>query len=234
MTEETPRLVLRRTNNGINDKVAIRLARDVARSANLYELFREGLVVEVLDIEEGASGESLFVTLGFNAPTAFQIDRVEKVLYPRKGVEIGEECAVSFPVYTADEVSALSLDDVLAALAGLDDAERELKAQITRIKKDRSKAADRGYAAPGSDRHHEWIMISEELDTLHDQLSAATISKRQLADIRKRLRTREHNERNSTFQAHFMELAKERLSQDEFTKLETDARALSQQARTAA
>jgi len=234
MAEDVSRLVLRRTNNEINDKIAIRLDKDVDRTADLTALLQAGIVVEVIDIEKSDTSDNLFVTLGFNAPKDFQIDRVEKILYPRNGYEIGDERAIAYPVFTATEAADLSLADVEAALARVEEGMVSLEGQIKRVRRDRSKAAERGYAPVASARHHEWIMISEELDALQEQLAGAQVSKRQLVELRKRKRTAAHLARKEIFAGHFMKLAKDRMGKKEYDKIQQEARALADGQRSVA
>lgn len=234
MSEQPPRLVLRRTNNSINDKVVIRLSPEVDRSDDLYGLFQEGILVEVIDIEESREGEHLFVTLGFRAPQEFKIDRVEKMIYPRTALDIGMEQFVNCPILSSEEAEDLSEGEVHELLTCAEEAIALMEGQIRRLRRDRSKAADKGYARPNSERHDEWLMIAEELTVLEEQIDLGRVSRRQLDTILKRKRFDAHNTGNEHFKTHFVRLAKERLDPDVLAEIEGEARALANKAKPAA
>lgn len=234
MTEDVSRLVLRRNSHERTNKIAVRLADDVDRSANLYELFSEGLVVEVIDIEELEDDKPHRVTLGFSAPAAFQVDRVEKLKQPRSTVEIGEERYVRFSVLTYQEAKALSLDEVDAKLAEAREAEGSLRAQMERLKRDKSKASNCGYSKPKDNRHHEWLMLIEEIDIVTEQVQAAHKSVELLKDVQRAKVHELAQVKREEFQSQFIRLAKEALGEKAYAALRDQAQELADKVDAAA
>ena len=223
MSEEMSRLVLRRTSEEKGNKIAIRLDPKIDRTSDLYSLMSEGFVVEIIDVEEQPDGSAPVVTVGVNASPSFRIDRVEKIYKPRSSEEIAEESIVRFDVLTLAEAEALSLDEVVDRLSVARKAEADLKAQLDRLKLDKSKAYNLGYGRPKNAKHHEWLMLVEEIDIVSEQFSAARASAAQLRDIQKSKRYAIDHARLEQFKDHFVRLAREKMSKRAWEKLRGEA-----------
>jgi hypothetical protein len=226
MTDEVSRLVLRRNCHERTNKIAVRLADNVDRNGNLYELLSEGLVIEVIDIEDIGDDRPMRVTLGINAPKEFRVDRVEKLQSPRTNLEIGAERFVRFSVMTAKEIEALTLEEVDAKLAEGREAERALRAQLARLKRDKSKASDQGIRRPKNKKHHEWLMLIEEIDIVTEQVQSAHNSVEQLQDAQKTKRHALAQMKRVAFQDHFVRLAQEKMGEKAYEKLRSEAQQL--------
>ena len=203
--------------------VAVRLAEEVDRTANLYELLSEGLVIEVIDVEDMGEHQTPEVTLGIRAPGAFRVDRVERMLKPRTSFEIGDEVAVRFAVLTQSEAEDMSLGEIDACLADTREAERMLAGQLSRLKLDKSKASGRGYRYPNNRQHHQWLMLIEEIDVVTEQHNSARTTCAQLRDVQKTKRNELNQSKREAFADHFVRLARETLSEQHFEELRSRA-----------
>ena len=219
MTKETSRLVLRRTDVAKGNKFAIRLDPTIDRHGDLYDLFRDGVVVEVLDIEKLTNSEAPLVTLGVNASAGFVIDRGEKLIAPRTEDEIGRETCITSSPLTDDELAQLSVEQLDARIAALRDACSIAKGQLDRLKRDRSLANDRGYRHPNNDSYHRWVMIVDEIDIVSEQLERIENAIRQATAGKKSLLFKLNKEKRDQFQDRFVRAAKAELPEKMFNKL---------------
>jgi hypothetical protein len=226
MSDEAPRLVVRRSDAPKGSKIAVRLGKDVDRTADLQALFSEGVVIEVLDVELGKKNATPFVTLGIRAPEAFRVDRGERVRNPRSGKELGKEAHVPFTVLSSAQADALTLEAVDARLAEARQAAVLLTGQKTRLQRDKSKASSQGLHRPDHPRHEEWLMLIEELDVVVEQLGLADACARQLRDTQKSKRYVLDHARQEAFHDHFVRIAQTRLSKKAYETLRAEAQAL--------
>lgn len=219
MSEETTRLIMRRTSAANGNKIAIRLDPDIDRAADLYDLFRDGIVIEVMEIAAKDKDGRELVTFGISADKAFKIDRVENVITPRKDDEIGREKAVAIGSLDRTELDALDLDGINERVASLRDAEAELRHQLTRLKRDKSLASEAGYRHRSNDNFHRWVMLVEEIDIVTEQLERARIALQQVTDHKKARAQALRQKKSAEYQSLFVRLAKETLSKSAFEKL---------------
>lgn len=226
MSDEAPRLVVRRSDAPKGCKIAVRLGKDVDRTADLHAIFSEGVVIEVLDVEIGKKKATPFVTLGIRAPEAFQVDRGERVRNPRSGKELGKEAHVPFAVLSSAEAEALTLEQVDAKLAETRQAAVLLTGQKTRLQRDKSKASSQGLHRPDHPRHEEWLMLIDELDVVVEQLGLADACARQLRDTQKSKRYVLDHARQDAFHDHFVRIAQAKLSKKAYETLRAEAQAL--------
>lgn len=225
MNESRTHLVLKRTSEEKGNKFAVRLDPTVNRQSDLYDLFRDGLVIEVLDIEQGENTDSPFTTLGISSSPEFKIDRTEKMCGPRTDDEIGSEEVVLYSAVSAEELASMRIEELDNKLTMLREAEISLRWQRKRLKEDKSLAHERGFRHPNNDHHHRWVMIIEEIDIVSEQLERVS-SAIQQATAGKKARIVEINEaKRSAFQDRFIKIVRESLDSDEFERLRVLAEA---------
>jgi hypothetical protein len=219
-------LIIRRTTEEKGNKIAVRLDPAVDRTVDLYELFRDGFLVEVVDteVEEDRSK----VTLRIQAAEAFKVDRVEKICKPREDEELGLESVVALDEKANDELRAMSDEELEDYMAALRAAESSLKGKTTRMKLDKSKAGDRGYRHPNNDHYFRWLMINEELDILAEQSDRVMKAIQSANTVKKARLHAEHQARRSTFLDCFVQVAKESMAERTFEKLRKKAEAMAE------
>jgi hypothetical protein len=223
MSDEKSRLILRRTTGQKKNKFAVKLDPSVERNRDLYDLFREGIVVEIVDVEESDDDALPFVTLAVSASKDFRIDRTEKMCAPRSDDEIGSEEVVTYAIKTAAEIEAMSIADIDAWLAALRDAEITLRSQRTRLKEDKSLANDRGFRHPNNDNYHRWVMFNEEINVLTEQLERVQNAIQQATASRKNKVYEANSSKREDFKDKFVKAAKESLAERTFEKLRKKA-----------
>ena len=229
MSEELPRLVLRRTEKDDQNKIAVRLAPDIDRTADLYELFSEGIIIEIIDVQAGDDENLPEVALGLSAPEAFRFDRTGRLQHPRRGDMIGEEESLEIAVASDEEIDGYSLEELGGELARAKTVAQKLRAQYIRLKRDRSKAIDRGYKSPKDNRHHEWLMLIEEMDIVSEQMRVAETYAAKLSNVNTCRWQALKSKRRDAFENQFIRLVKERLPKKEFLSLRDEAQRLAEE-----
>lgn len=223
MSEETTRLIMRRTSAESGNKIAIRLDPDIDRNSALYELFRDGIVLEVMEIAGNGNDGRGLVTFGVSADKAFKIDRVENLITPRKDDEIGREKAVAIRSMDKNELESLDIDGINERVHSLRETEAELRHQLTRLKRDKSLASEAGYRHRSNDNFHRWVMLIEEIDIVTEQLELARIALQQVTDYKKARAQVLRQKRSAEYPSIFVRLAKEKMSKSAFEKLSAKA-----------
>jgi len=229
MSDSNGRLVITRTTKDKGNKVAIRLSPDVDRATDLTSVLSAGLSVEVVDVEIRDEGVSPLVTLRFDAPREFRVDRVERVEAPRKPSEIGSEAAVRSKVLKHEAMNSMeveALDDYRATLL---ETETFLKSQLRRLKRDKSIASDRGYRHTNNDNFFRWVMIEEEIDVITEQLEMVRITLQSAANVRKKKLRALNEKKRGLFTDCFVQLAKESMAESTFERLRAKAEAMADQ-----
>lgn len=234
MTKEATRLYMRRKSAVDGNKFVIRLDPEVDRNADLYSLFREGIVIEVMKISCSENGEKDQVTFGVEADRAFKVDRVEHVTTPRTDEEIGREKTIEIRSLSKTELDALDSHGLNERLSNLRDAEAALRHQQTRLKRDKSLAGEAGYRFRQNDNYHRWVMLLEELDIVTEQLERARLALQQVIDHKKAHAHALRQARSEEYPSIFVRLAKEKMSASAFEKLSAKAEELAAKAIEAA
>lgn len=223
MKNDDTRLVLRRTTEGIGSEVVVRLNSTVSRSADLYSLFREGFVVEVIDVETSVDGKPPLVTIGLRADQAFIFDRMENAITPRNEKEIGAQPVLAIDVMDGAVLRDKSLDSLEDLMVILKGKQIALSKQVSLLKHDKSIASDHGYRHPSNVNHDRWLLIKFELITLAEQLELAKLSLSQLSEAIKSKRRALSQKSHDEFKSQFVKLAKQTLSPEEFSRLSAAA-----------
>ena len=223
MSDKDTRLVLRRTDIPKGNKILVRLDPAIDRSSNLYSLFRDGVVIEVLDIDAGDDTRPPLATVGVTARPGFRIDRGEKVTAPRTEDEVGGESCVVIAEIDDEELRRLTLDELDSRISELRSIQTVLRGQLNRLKADKTLANDRGYRHKSNDNYHRWVMINDEIEIVKEQLDKVTDSISQATSARKTVMFRLNNEARTTFQDLFVRAAKDSLPEKTFLKLKAIA-----------
>lgn len=216
MTDSDTRLVLRRSTAEKGNKVALRLASSVARTADQYSLFKEGVVIEIIDVEPSKSSDNFVVTLGCIGPAEFVFDREEKLTAPRDEAARGAEEFISVPVLPADSADELSLEAIDHTLAQLRQVERTLLSQQSRLKLDKSLASDRGYRHPNNDHYHRWVMLIDEMNVVAEQLAEVKLAIQNASALRKAKLIDLNNTKRDEFLDRFLKVAREMLDDKDY------------------
>lgn len=162
-------LIVRRTTRETSNRFVVRLAENVSREADFYDLVKEGIEVEIVDIENDDDG-SLFTTLRVRASDGFDIQRVELLERPKEEKTV---CIETLEWKGLDELKekrlTMTSKDLEEKKAELRDVETSLRRKLDRLKQDRALAVEKGYHFANNDNHHRWTLISEELRTVSEQ-----------------------------------------------------------------
>lgn len=230
MTTETddiqePRgMVLWRREETPGNKISVRLSPDVPRDADLYELFREGFLIEVINIEM-SDDETKRVIFGIQGSKEFIIDRDEKLTRPRKELERALVPAVSVPLVAASVMNGWSVQEYTDYIDTLKIAGHKVQGYVRLMKRDLSLASERGWHLRANTRHQEWLVIKEEAALLIEQAKMIEARREHAMERRSALVKRLEAERLQRRNDHFVSVAKELLSPEEYKRLMEQAKA---------
>lgn len=222
-TQESRGMVLWRREEAPGNKISIRLAEDVPRDADLYELFREGFWIEVINIEENPDGK--YVIFGVQGSQAFVIDRDDKLLKPRKGNERALVPTVSVPLVSTDVMDTWSVTEYTDYIDRLKTASHRLQGFVRVMKRDLSLASERSWHLRGSSKHQEWLVIKEETALLIEQVKMLEARRVHATERREVLLKEEEDQRLQRRNDHFLKVVKEVLGEETFKSLMDRAKA---------
>lgn len=222
-TQVSRGMVLWRRKEAPGNKISIRLAENVPRDADLYELFREGFWIEVIDIEENPEGK--YVIFGVQGSQAFAIDRDEKLLKPRKGNERALVPTVSVPLVSTDVMDTWSVVEYTDYIDRLKTASHRLQGFVRVMKRDLSLASERSWHLRGSTKHHEWLMIKEEAALLVEQVKMLEARRVHATERREVLAKAEEDKRLQRRNDQFLKVVKEMYGEEAFKELMDRAKA---------
>lgn len=216
VTDSDTRLVLRRSTAEKGNRIALRLASSVGRATDLYSLFKEGIVIEIIDVEPSKSRDEYVVTLGCIGPAEFAFDREEKLTAPRDEAERGAEAFVAVPTLASGRTEELSLEALDEHLARLRQVEGTLLAQQSRLKLDKSLASDRGYRHPNNDHYHRWVMLIDEMNVVAEQIAEVKRAIQNANAMRKARLIALNNTKRDEFLDRFLKVARAMLDDDDY------------------
>ena len=222
IVDEEPRctkgLMIRRRTDQKGRKILISLAEDVPRTADLYELFKLGILIEIMDVEQ-TSDDAATVTLAIKGPEEFHIEREELIQYPRLESERYGELVVREKPATASELYEWSPAQRLEYLQRMEEGLARVSTYADHLKHDIMLAANRGWSQRNNERYVEFLAMKEECAILNEQKKAFSIwlknAQTVIRDVNRRERTA--HERDSA--VRFKRAAREVLDEETFEKI---------------
>ena len=215
---ETKGLIVRRRKQPPGDKIVIRLSPDVPRDADLYDLLREGVTVELIDIEQNNDRDPVAV-FGIKAHEAFRIDRDERVLRPRPENERAKMPDVRVPIPDPDTMARWTTTECDHHIAELTTAQGKAEYYLRLLKRDLHLASERGWNLRSNKNHMDWLMIREEILILKEQLSALKARLTAVKSISKKRNLELTNESHAAMSQRFQGVAKRMLDEETFRKI---------------
>lgn len=220
--DEEPRctkgLVIRRQTNQKGGKILISLAPDVPRTADLYELFKLGILVELIDVEQ-TSEDTAAVTLGIKGPEEFHIEREELMQYPRLKSERYDELIVREKPAPTSELYEWSPTQRLDYLHRIQEALARVTTYAEHLKHDIMLAANRGWNHRNNDRHVEFLAMKEEMAILNEQKKAFSIWISNADTVIKEINRHTKAARDHDSMVRFKRAAREVLDEETFQKI---------------
>lgn len=211
-------LVLRRRTEAPGNRIVIRLAEDVPRDADLYELFRLGILIEIMAVEQDYDQRPK-VVVGLKASESFQIDRDDVFEYPRSEKERSRELIVTEKTATAEEMHEWSQPQLQVYRDRMKAGFERLTQYGAKLRHDIMIASQRGWNHRNNERYTDWILMKEEEQLVRNQKIAYKLRIETVDQVMTELKRKEHLAGSRACRGRFIAVAKKLLDEDTYNKI---------------